>query len=100
MHVRLDQSGHCNDDSPRKGEIARAQAEQGAGVLKGIADVLGVGAPLRGAAQAAQAATASMARCPKDGTLAPWQSSARSARLDSAERRVEAQPAVPRPDSR
>lgn len=65
------QSGFCNDDSPRQEEIAEAQAAQAAGVLKGIADVFGVGDAIRGAAQAAKTAAANMARCPNDGTLAP-----------------------------
>jgi len=65
------QSGFCTEDSPRRAEIAQAQAQQVGGVLKGIADVFGVGEAIRGAAQAAKTATASMARCPQDGTLAP-----------------------------
>jgi ribosomal protein L37AE/L43A len=64
------QSGFCTEDSPRRGEIAQAQAQQAAGVLKGIADVFGVGDAIRGVAQAARSATANTARCPKDGTLA------------------------------
>jgi hypothetical protein len=64
------QSGFCNEDSPRRNEIAQAQGQQAAGVLKGIADVFGVGDAIRGAAQAAKNATANAARCPKDGTLA------------------------------
>jgi ribosomal protein L32 len=65
------QSGFCSEDSPRRAEIAQAQAQQVGGVLKGIADVFGVGEAIRGAAQAAKTATANMARCPQDGTLAP-----------------------------
>lgn len=65
------QSGYCNDDSPRRAEIAQAQAEQAAGVMKGIAEVFGVGDAIRSATQAARSAAANMARCPADGTLAP-----------------------------
>ena len=65
------QSGFCTEDSPRRGEIAQAQAAQAAGVLKGIADVFGVGEAIRGVTQAAKTATANMARCPNDGTVTP-----------------------------
>jgi hypothetical protein len=65
------QSGYCKDDSPRKAEIAQAQAEQGAAVIKGIANVFGLGEAVKKATEAAQTAQAEMARCPKDGTLAP-----------------------------
>lgn len=61
----------CTEDSPRKEEIAEAQAEQAAGVLKGIAGVFGLGEVVRGAAEAVKQAGSAMARCPKDGTLAP-----------------------------
>ncbi|MCE5258272.1 MAG: zinc ribbon domain-containing protein [Chloroflexi bacterium] len=62
------QSNTCTDDSPRKAEIAEAEAEQAAGVVKGFASVFGLGAVVSQAAQAAQAGTA---KCPKDGTMAP-----------------------------
>jgi len=65
------QAGYCTEDSPRREEIAQAQAEQAAGVLKGFASALGLGDVMRGAAQAAQAASTNLARCPKDGTVAP-----------------------------
>ncbi len=65
------QSGYCNEDSPRKEEIAEAQGAQAAGVIKGIASVFGVGDAIRSAAEAAKMAKANTARCPKDGTLAP-----------------------------
>ncbi len=64
------QSGYCADDSPRRGEIAQAEAEQAAGVLKGLAGAFGLGDVVRNAADAARRATESAARCPKDGTLA------------------------------
>jgi hypothetical protein len=61
----------CSEDSPRKEEIAEAQAEQAAGVLKGIAGAFGLGDVMRGASEAMQQAGAGLARCPKDGTVAP-----------------------------
>ncbi len=64
------QAGFCADDSPRKGEIAQAQAEQAAGVMKGLASAFGLGAVMQNAADAAKKATEMSARCPKDGTLA------------------------------
>ena len=64
------QSGFCIDDSPRKTELAQAQAEQAAGVVRGIASAFGLGAALSGAGQAVRSAQARMARCPNDGTLA------------------------------
>lgn len=64
------QSGTCNEDSPRKEEIARAQGEQAAGMIKGIADVFGIGDVVKKAGDAAKKAADSAARCPKDGTLA------------------------------
>jgi len=65
------QSGYCTEDSPRREQIAQAQAEQAAGVLKGFASAFGLGEVVRSAAQAAQAASSNVARCPKDGTVAP-----------------------------
>ncbi len=65
------QTGYCNDDTPRRNEIARAQAEQAGNVFKGLADAFGVGDAMQAASQAAKQASASLARCPKDGTVAP-----------------------------
>ena len=65
------QSDFCKEDSPRKAEIAQAQAEQAAGAVRGFAEVLGLGGVLRGVSQAVQTASGRMARCPNDGTLAP-----------------------------
>ncbi len=59
-----------DDDSPRKGEIAEAQAQQAAGVMKGLASAFGLGAALQNATEAAKKAAELSARCPKDGTLA------------------------------
>lgn len=64
------QAGFCNDDSPRRAEIARAQGEQAAGMLKGVASVFGIGDALTKAAAAAKKAQEMAARCPQDGTLA------------------------------
>jgi hypothetical protein len=65
------QASTCTDDSPRKAEIAEAEAEQAAGMVKGFASVFGLGAVVSQAAKAAQTASASAAKCPKDDTLAP-----------------------------
>jgi hypothetical protein len=68
-------SGTCAEDSPRSAEIAEAQAEQAAGVMKGVANVFGLGGAFQGLGQAVKQAnaqaTSTMARCPNDGTLAP-----------------------------
>ncbi len=64
------QSGYCTEDSPRRGEIARAEAEQAANVVKGFADVFGIGDAIKGASEAAKRAASQTARCPKDGTMA------------------------------
>jgi hypothetical protein len=64
------QSGYCTEDSPRRNDIARAEAEQAGNVIKGFADVFGIGDAIKSASQAAKQATTTMARCPKDGTLA------------------------------
>jgi uncharacterized OB-fold protein len=64
------QSGYCSEDSPRRGQIAQAQAEQAAGVMKGFAGALGLGDALRNVSEAAKRASQTAARCPKDGTLA------------------------------
>lgn len=64
------QSGYCTEDSPRRGEIAESQAQQAAGVVKGLASAFGLGEVVQQAAKAAKTATTNMARCPNDGTLA------------------------------
>jgi ribosomal protein L32 len=66
-----EKSGFCKEDSPRSAEIAEAQAEQAAGMVKGIAGVFGLGDVLKSAVEAAKQASTATARCPKDGTLAP-----------------------------
>ena len=68
------QSGYCQEDSPRKDEIAEARGEQTGSVLKGFASALGLGEVVKNvqqAAKSAQSAAGQMARCPTDGTLAP-----------------------------
>jgi hypothetical protein len=65
-----EQSGFCSDDSPRRNQIAQAQAEQAGNMLKGLAGAFGVTDAVQRAADAAKRATTSAARCPKDGTLA------------------------------
>lgn len=65
------QSGYCTEDSPRRGEIAEAEAEQAGAVLKGFASALGLGEVMKHATEAAKQVGANMARCPKDGTQAP-----------------------------
>ena len=61
------QAGCCTDDSPRGEEIAQAQAEQAAGMLKGLASAFGIDQAIKGAAEAAKAASANVARCSKCG---------------------------------
>jgi hypothetical protein len=72
-----EQSGYCNEDSPRLNEITEARGEQTGAALKGFASALGfgdafkqVGEAAKQAGKAIQQANASMARCPQDGTLA------------------------------
>lgn len=66
-------SGFCNEDTPRTQEIAEARGAQAGAAIKGLANVFGLGNVIQDvgkAAETAQRATAQMARCPKDGTLA------------------------------
>jgi ribosomal protein L32 len=63
-------SGFCQEDSPRKDEIAAAQGEQAGAALMGIASAFGLGDAVKKASQAAKQATGQLARCPKDGTVA------------------------------
>lgn len=72
-----EQAGYCNDDSPRSNEITESRGEQAGAAIKGFASALGLGNAfsdlgnaVRQAGQAAQQANATLARCPKDGTLA------------------------------
>jgi hypothetical protein len=65
-----EKSGFCNEDSPRRNEVAEAQAEQAGNVIKGFANAFGLGNAMKQAEEAAKRASASVARCPNDGTLA------------------------------
>ena len=72
-----EQSGYCQDDSPRKNEIAASQAEQAGNMVKGFAAAFGLdqafkqaGQAVKSASASAQAAVSQAARCPKDGVLA------------------------------
>jgi len=67
------QSGFCQDDSPRTGEIAESKGAQAGAAIKGFASAFGLDKAFEGvgkAVEAAQQAGSQMARCPKDGTLA------------------------------
>ncbi|NLG73548.1 MAG: zinc ribbon domain-containing protein [Chloroflexi bacterium] len=66
-----EQSGYCNEDSPRKDEIAEAEGEQAGRMIKGIASAFGLGDVIKKASEAAKVASGEAARCPNDGTLAP-----------------------------
>ena len=66
-----EQSGFCTEDSPRRGQIAEAQAEQAGAALKGFASALGLGEVVKQTGAAIKQAQSGMARCPKDGTMAP-----------------------------
>lgn len=48
-------TGYCDQDSPRKGEIAQAQAEQAIGFMKGVANAFGVTDAIKQAQARAQA---------------------------------------------
>ena len=66
-----EKSGYCTEDTPRRNEIAQAEAEQAGAVLKGFASALGLGEAFKQVSQATQQAQAELARCPNDGTVAP-----------------------------
>jgi hypothetical protein len=66
-----EQSGYCQEDSPRSVEIATAEAEQAGAVLKGFASALGLGGAFKQVGDAMKQASANMAHCPRDGTQAP-----------------------------
>jgi ribosomal protein L32 len=70
MEDDLCQAGHCNECSPRRAQIAEAEAEQAAGVVKGFAAAFGLTDALRGVSESIKAAGANVARCPRDGTVA------------------------------
>jgi len=69
-----EQSGYCREDSPRRNEIAEAQAEQAGRMVKGFATALGLGQAFQDVgevAKAAQTATDQLARCPQGHLAAP-----------------------------
>jgi hypothetical protein len=65
-----EKSGYCNEDSPRRSEVAEAQAEQAGAMVKGFASAFGLGDAFKKVGEAAQKAASVSARCPQDGTLA------------------------------
>ncbi len=65
-----EKNGFCNEDSPRRNEVAQAKAEQAGAVIQGFANVFGLGAAVKQVGEAAKRASAATARCPQDGTLA------------------------------
>jgi len=65
-----EQTGFCKEDSPRANEMAEAQAEHAASVVKGIANVFGLGDAVKKASDAAQRAATTAAHCPKCSTMA------------------------------
>lgn len=68
------QSGYCQEDSPRAGQIAEARGAQAGAAIKGLASAFGLDDAMKNvgkAVDAAQKAGSQMARCPQDGTLAP-----------------------------
>jgi hypothetical protein len=65
-----EQAGFCTEDTPRRREIAEAEAEQAGAMIKGFASALGLGGAIKQMSQAAQQAQAGLARCPQDGTVA------------------------------
>jgi ribosomal protein L32 len=71
-----EQNGFCKEDSPRRDEMAEAEAEQAGRMIKGFASAFGlgdagIGDAIKRASEAAQKASSEMVRCPKDGTTAP-----------------------------
>jgi membrane protease subunit (stomatin/prohibitin family) len=65
-----EQSGFCNEHSPRRNQIAESQADQAGAMLKGLAGAFGITGAVQQAADAAKRVTSTATRCPKDGTLA------------------------------
>ncbi len=65
------QSGTCNDDSPRQGEIAESRGAQAGAAIKGFADAFGLGGAIQKATEAAKKAQeVSTASCPNCGAIA------------------------------
>ena len=55
-------TGFCDEDSPRRNEVAQAQAEQAAHAMKSFANVFGIGDAMRKASEQAQAQQAQQAQ--------------------------------------
>lgn len=66
-----DQSGYCNEHTPRRAEIAESHGEQAGAMLKGIAGAFGLGDAFKQVRDAVKQTGAGLARCPNDGTTAP-----------------------------
>jgi hypothetical protein len=70
-------AGYCNDDSPRRNEIAAAQAQQAGAMIQGFANAFGVGAKVQqgmanaAAAQAAQQPPAGPPAAPPAAGMPP-----------------------------
>lgn len=66
------QSGFCNDDSPRQGDIAESQGAQAGAAIKGFASAFGLGDALKGVSDAvSRAQEIATAKCPNCNTIAP-----------------------------
>lgn len=66
-----EQTGYCIDDTPRKAEMAEAEAEQAGAMIKGFASALGLGQVVQRVTEAAeQAKSGATVRCPSCGTEA------------------------------
>lgn len=67
-----EQTGYCIDDTPRKAEMAEAEAEQAGAMIKGFASALGLGQVVQRVTEAAEQAKSTVTlRCPSCGTEAP-----------------------------
>lgn len=64
------QSGYCQDDSPRTGEIAESRGEQAGAALKGFASAFGLGEVMKKAEEAARQVQQGLPTCSKCGTPA------------------------------
>ncbi|MDQ3939992.1 MAG: zinc ribbon domain-containing protein [Actinomycetota bacterium] len=64
-------SGFCDQDSPRRAEVAQAEAEQAVGFMKGVADAFGISDAMKQGMQQAQEQQAQQA--PQTAAPAPAQ---------------------------
>ena len=65
-----EQSGFCQEDSPRSSQIAEARGAQAGAALKGIASAFGLGSAFEQSGKAAQHAMSNLARCPSCSAVA------------------------------